>query len=542
MVERSREEASGLGAAATSGVIWSAAQKWVMRLSGLVTIAILTRVLSPADFGTVTVVMSILPLVYLLADMGFGTYIMQSRDATARTLSTVFWYSTTAGLALTAVLVLAAPKLGAALGVTDATTVIYGIAPIILIVTIGSVPNALLRNRMQFQLLAVQSVAATVASQIAAITLALLGFGVWALVAQSMLSQLIATVFAWKASRWRPQFLFSFTEFRVIFRFGFHVVGVELVSLLRYWAENIIIVSVLGVTGLGYLNIAQRLTQVAQDLTAAAILPVSTVVFAKVRESVERMRGGYFRALGITYTLVIPIMVFIVVGAPQLVPLIFGPRWGDSIVPAQALAIAGIMTIGAMLDQGLFYGAGKPGTWFFYALAIDGLTVAATALLVAYGLVATSFGFVGVALVATVVRWALVGRLVKASWWQVARPFLRACIPAVASAAIGLGVGLLSHDLPAIVELFFVGCAVLFVHLGLTRLVLPVEFNELSRLATRARVKISRRGRPPATSPADDIASDVGGTEMIVTDAAEDAAADITGERILPSLERKGDA
>ena len=77
-------------------------------------------------------------------------------------------------------------------------------------------------------------------------------------------------------------------------------------------------------------------------------------------------------------------------------------------LPAQALAFAGIITLGAMLDHGLFYGLGRPGTWLGYAVVVDGATVATTAVAVRWGLGGVAVGFVVVAFVATVARWVLV--------------------------------------------------------------------------------------------------------------------------------------
>ena len=65
----------------------------------------------------------------------------------------------------------------------------------------------------------------------------------------------------------------------------------------------------LGPAALGLLNIAQRLVQVAQDMTAASIVPVSTVVFARVRARADRLRGSYLKALGVAYAVVSPLMV-----------------------------------------------------------------------------------------------------------------------------------------------------------------------------------------------------------------------------------------
>jgi O-antigen/teichoic acid export membrane protein len=71
-----------------------------------------------------------------------------------------------------------------------------------------------------------------------------------------------------------------------------------------------------------------------------------------------------------------------VVTAPELIPLLFGREWEQAVRPTQALAVAGIIVLGAMLDHGLFYGLGRPGTWLTYAVVVDGATVATTAIAV----------------------------------------------------------------------------------------------------------------------------------------------------------------
>lgn len=80
-----------LGRRAVNAILRSVAQRLTVRLSGFTTVVILARMLSPADFGTVAVAASILPVIYLLADMGFSTYIVQAADIGPQTLSTAFW-------------------------------------------------------------------------------------------------------------------------------------------------------------------------------------------------------------------------------------------------------------------------------------------------------------------------------------------------------------------------------------------------------------------------------------------------------------------
>ncbi len=128
--------------------------------------------LSPADFGVVAAALSLLTFVYLLADMGFGTYLVQVEKPTPRAFSTAFWYSNAAGIVLTVGLLLLAPLFAVALGIPEVEPVIQGIAPAALLVTLGSVPTAVLRRELKFRLLAIQSVVAGFIGQIVAVVMA----------------------------------------------------------------------------------------------------------------------------------------------------------------------------------------------------------------------------------------------------------------------------------------------------------------------------------------------------------------------------------
>ncbi len=451
---------------ATGGVIWNVGQRWAARLGGFVTVLVLARMLTPEAFGLVAGAMAILPVIYLFADLGFSTYIVQADRVTPRLLASAMWYALAAGALLTVGLVAAAPMLAGLFGTSELTGVLIALAPTIMLVAVSSVPIALLRRRMAFRSLAIQSMVAAALGQVVAIVLAVGGFGVWALVWQTLVTQATVAVCAWCFARYRPTLAFSWREIGEMTHFGMSVIAVELVAVSRLWAETAIVSSTLGITGLGYLNIAQRLVQTTQDLSAAAITPVSTVVFAQIRAAVDRLARSYQQALSVTYAIVSPVLVTVAVAAPLLVPLLFGDQWDESIDPARALAVAGILTLGATLDHGLFYGAGRPGRWLGYAIVIDALTVVGTAIGVRYGLSGVAAAFVAVAVVASIVRWFMVARLLRTPVRFVAMPVLTLLPAMAASALVAGGVLWLSAGLPAVAALALIAVAAVATHVA----------------------------------------------------------------------------
>ncbi|MEG9491979.1 MAG: lipopolysaccharide biosynthesis protein [Microbacterium aurum] len=509
-VEEERAEESGaaadesIGRQATAGVFWLTAQRWAIRLLGFVTIAVLTRLLSPEDFGTVAAASTVLPFFFLIADLGFAAYIVQVKDADRRMLSTAFWFSLIAGVLLCAVMVAIAPLLGVVFHDERVTPVLQSLSLWVVLTAFGSVPMALLRRRMQFRILALQGAVAAVIAQVVAMAVAFAGLGVWALVAQSLVAPAVTTLLAWITSRWRPAMLFSWREFRVMAGFGGQVLGVEFVAMLRAWGEAAVISGTLGIAALGYMSIAQRLVQVVQDLTGSAIVPVTTVAFAKIREARDRLRDAYLRAVRMTYAVLSLPLTVIAVTAPLVVPIVFGDGWEQSYTVARILALGGVLTVGAALDHGLFYGLGKPGTWFVYALVIDGLTLGTTFFLASQGLVAIAWGFLGVCIVATVSRWFLTGRLLETSAWTVAGPFGYLAVAVILSGGAGWLTLTLTATWPAVLSIILVGAVVSVLHLAVTRLMAPDVLTEgfamLARSKVGARLPFVRGARERAAS------------------------------------------
>ncbi len=464
----------------TSSVMWMTAQKWIVRGGGFITIIVLTRLLAPEDFGVAAAASTLLPFVYVLADLGFSTYIVQSDEVDRPTLSTAFWFSLLTGGALAAAIYAIAPVIGMLLGVPEVVPLVQATTISVLIIAVSSVPLALLRRRMAFRILAIMEVTGSVLAQVVAITAAFLGAGAWALILQLIVAQVVTTAWVWVAARWHPVFEFSFKKFTMMAGFGIKVVGGGLTTVVRSLAETIIITAGVGVREMGYLNIAQRLVNTAQDLTASALLPVSTVAFSKVRDSPERLRSAYLRASAVTHAVVTPLMLAVAVTAPVLVPFLFGDDKAASARFLPALAVLAILNIGFSIDQGLHLGAGRPGRWLAFVAISYAVGVAASAYSIQYGLLVLAFTWIVTTSMELVGRWFLVGALVKTAWWKIAMPFLAIISPSVIAAGVGWTLMQVLAEMVPFATLAITATAVVVVYLAVGRLLLPRTFADIA--------------------------------------------------------------
>lgn len=491
VAERDENEVPGTVAdKATQGVLWLTAQKWVVRLGGLVTMAILTRYLRPEEFGIMAAATAIVPLIYLLSDMGFTTYIVQADEADQVTLSSGFWFSVSAGAVLCIALLLAAPALGLLFGLPEVVPIIRWLTLSVGFVSLGSVPTAILRRRMAFKALAMQSVVGALVAQAAALVLVFMGAGIWALVAQYVISQAVSCILVWRAARWLPTSTLSRSRIALMARFGIKVVGVEFVAVGRSWGETALIANFAGAAALGYYSIAQRLVQVMQDLSVAALVPVTTVAIARLRNDAGRLRSFYLTALHTTYAGVSPLMALAAVGGAVIIPVVFGSGWEPSVIPFQILAVAGIFSLGAALDHGVLYGVGRPGLWFTYSVVTDAVTLATTVVLVRFGLSAIALGFVAVAVLATMGRWLLLRRIIGVPARTIARPLLITSLTVLPAAAVGTGIMMLTADYPRLIALGVAGLGLFLSYAVIVRATSP------EILRTILRVLPARLGEP----------------------------------------------
>lgn len=496
-----QESSADLTRRASSGAVWLTVQTWVSRVGGLVTVAILARLLTPADFGVVAVAMSVLAMVYLLADLGFTTFLMQSSTVDQRVTTTTFWTSVGVGAVLAGGLFVGAPALARLMGIPDAAPVIAAVAPAVVIVSLAATPTALMRRRMRFRALSVQGAIATVLGQATALVLAFSGAGVWALIAQVLTGQIVSLVLVWSTARWLPRGKADLGLLPGVMAFGGKVMAIDFVAIGRQWVENAILARVAGVSSVGELGVAQRLVQTVKDLTGAAVAPVTTVAFARVRDEPDRLRTGYGRAVQLIFAVTAPALTCVAVLAPVLVPLLFGGQWSGSVQPAVALAVAGLVGLAATVDHGFFYGLGRPGTWLSYAVVIEALQLLSTFTLARFGLTAVAWGLAGVTAVATAARWWLIARAVRRPVWSIARLSL---IP-MAAVAVSGGTGwaafaALDAWLPAFIGLPFViatavGMVVVGIHLLMLRMLLPAVLAEAWQLLG---ARIIRRRNAPA--------------------------------------------
>jgi len=421
-----------VGQAAAKGVIWSATQKYGDRAISFVVLLILARILSPTTFGLVSLAMVFISFAQIFIDQGLGDAVVQASSIDRALLNTTFWTNLVTGLLIMALSIILSQAIADFYSESGLTLVIRWLSLSFVFSALSRVQEALLKRRLNFKSLAIRSLVATLGSGLVAIAVALLGGGVWSLVSKLLLYAAISTMALWSISGWRPGFSFSWESFKKLYSYGVHIVGSNFVDFFSRNSDNLLIGYFLGATMLGYYNLAYSLLLTVTELLIVVPNAVVFPTFSRIQNDKSILRTSIYAATQIISITTIPFFVCIVILAPDVVQLLYGPQWIQSVAVVQVLMFVGIVHSAFFFFGSLLKAVGKP-QWRFAMLSITAvLNVLGFLITVKWGIVAVAVSYVCVGYLVAPLYLELVRRATGLSL----KIYLKQYVPAILSTVL----------------------------------------------------------------------------------------------------------
>ncbi len=376
------------------GVAWSGAQVWGSRAISLLAFVMLSRLLTPKDFGLVAMASLFISFVQAIQDQGFGDAIVQRKHLQQEHLDTAFWTNLLMGCLLAFVGIGCSNIIADLFHQPELTPIIRWLSLSFIMAGLSSTQQAILRRQLDFKELAARSLFAVSLGGVVGVTLALLGFGIWSLVIQNLTSGLIGVVVLWRISDWRPGFHFSKTHFFELFSFGSNIIGINLLNFLNRHADDFLIGYFLGPTLLGFYTIAYRLLVVMTELLTSVTNAVAFPAFSRMQNDMEQIRYTFYRAIYYTSLISFPAFVGVAVIAPELIIIIFGSQWMLSIPVMRILAFIGILHSIFYFHGSMITALGKPSWRLGMAFINVVANIIAFTIAVRWGIVAVAAAYV----------------------------------------------------------------------------------------------------------------------------------------------------
>jgi PST family polysaccharide transporter len=440
--------ADGLRQRTVAGLGWSAAQQGLQQVLRFIFLLLLTRLLTPDDFGQVGMVLVFSGLAQMFCDMGLGAALVQRKDLRREHIDAVFWANLAAGALLTALFVVLAGPIASFYRLPELRLLALAISAGFLAAALRVVPYSLALRAMDFRKLALVETAAVLLSGGVAVWMALNGFGVWSLVAQLLLQSFAGTVLLWASGHWRPAFAFDFSALRELFGFSFNLLGFGLLDHVVTRSSHLLIGRFIGSAALGVYSRADQLMLLPVIQMAAVISRVMFPALSAIQDQVARVRQIYLRAIRTISLVTFPLMLGLMVTAKPFVLVILGEQWAETIPLLMIFCLSGLlMPVGATVGW-IYTSQGRTDTMMRWGLVAGAVRLAAILIGLRWGIVGVAAAWVASGyLVLWYPSWTIAGRLIGLRWFRMVRELSGnfACGLAMTAAVYALGLAVPGH-------------------------------------------------------------------------------------------------
>lgn len=333
---------------AVSGIKWSAFSQVGRQAMQLLTTVILTRFLTPSDFGLVGMAMVVVGFVNIFKDLGTAAAVIQRKELPGTLLSSIFWVNTGFGTLAMFCLLITAPIAGWFYRDSRVVPVLQILSTSFLISSFGTLQQALLERKLAFNTLAKLEVVSVLSGSITGIGLALGGAGVWSLVFQTLITASVASILLWFSSSWRPEWEFHWNDAKSISRFSLNLTGYSIFNYFARNADYLLIGRYLGAQDLGYYTLAYRILVFPLQNISAVVSRVMYPVLSTMQDDNKRFVLAYLRVVVAIALISFPLMMGLFVLAEPLVLSFFGQAWMPVIPLIRIFAPVGMLqSIGA---------------------------------------------------------------------------------------------------------------------------------------------------------------------------------------------------
>jgi teichuronic acid exporter len=471
-----------------TAVIWNFTGVLGNQLLQFLTTLVLARLLSPAEFGLVALMVVFTHLAATFVESGYGASLIQMQTVPRELASSVFYFNLAMALVLYGVFWYAAVPIAHFYREPLLVPIARVLALTVIFNALGLVQNCLLARQLNFRTQSKATVLATAVAGTIGIALALRGYGVWSLVVQSLCSTGLRALLLWGFSPWRPAWTFSAAAMRAMFPYGSRLLLSGLLGTLYESLIPLFIGKLFPKVELGYYSRAQGTQRLASGSFTTIIIDVIFPAYAAIQDDRVLLRDGYRKTILYTSVVLLPLMFGLAAIAHPLFLVLFTAKWLPSVPYFQVLCFSGALYHLHALNLNVLKATGRSDLYLR-------LTLIKLVLLVTGAAIAWRFGMMGIVLGQVAVSWLCLGvntyytklLLNYSLRHQIADigPYFAISLAAAASTYY-LG-GRIAH-LDALLQVALLSLAMLFLFFGLVTLLrLRAPAQLLGRLKAHAR-------------------------------------------------------
>ncbi|HET9384149.1 MAG TPA: lipopolysaccharide biosynthesis protein [Gemmatimonadales bacterium] len=326
------------------------------------TVLFLARLLTPEDYGLISMVTALTGFAPLL-DLGTRDAVAQRSHISRGEVSALFWLTMALGAIITVVMALAAPGIAWFYGESRLLLVVPVMATTFIACGLSTQHYGLMRRALQFKELAAIEIAANVITAVLAVAGGLLGAGYWALVLRPIGTPALVSLGVWLACRWVPGRPEVTPGVKESLKFGLNIMGFTLTDFVGRSGDRVAIGYAMGASVLGLYQNALFVYTNVLDILVFPLHAVAITGLSKLRHDLPALRAAWTKALSTLAFYAMPGFGLLAVLSQDLMTLLLGPKWETAGTILSVLALRGIPQCVERTQGWLHVTSGRTDRW-----------------------------------------------------------------------------------------------------------------------------------------------------------------------------------
>lgn len=321
------------------GLSWSFAERILAQLVTTVVGLILARILSPDEYGVISIVMIFINICDVFVTAGFGTAVVRKRQADKTDFDTAFYLSFVMSVVLYAVLFLSAPYIAKFYDMEILSSVIRVLGARLILTSLNNIQQAHIQRQMAFKKFFWATLFGTIISCIVGVVMAYSGFGVWAIVSQYLTNTAIGTVALAIIGGWNPGFSFSKSKAKEISSFGIKALCSQFIGTAQAEIQSLLMGKFFGASQLAFYEQGRKYPALFITNVDTAVNKVMLPSYAKVQDDMQELKRLLRKSIRLGVYVLVPIMIGFFVVSERFVQVILTDKWLECVPFLQIFCI-----------------------------------------------------------------------------------------------------------------------------------------------------------------------------------------------------------
>lgn len=400
------------------GVMWRMVEVGGAQVIQFVISVVLARLIMPEQFAALAMLGIFTAVAGLFVNSGFGAGLMRKPDRTQTDCSTVFYFNIVMSTVCYGILWLISPWVADFYDMPVLKDLLRVTSLGIIIGSFGTVQGVLMQSKMEFKRLTKLRLSSMVISGIVGMAMAFKGFQVWALVGQSLVSNVLGTIWIWRISTWRPTWEFSWGSFRELFGFGSKLLASSLLDTLYSNMYSVIIGKLFAKADLAYYNRASSLSNLTTSMPTGVLQSVTFPALCAMQSNDAQLRENYRKMIRISSFVIFPLSLGIGAVAYPLINVLYTEVWIFSASLLQIVVFSGMWYPIHALNLNVLQVKGRSDLFLRLEVIKKIMGVTMLCVTVPLGLKAICYGGVVTSIIALFINTHYTSKLLDLSFWK----------------------------------------------------------------------------------------------------------------------------